>query len=307
MWWYIYLPVILYLQPSEKDILKAFLIYAYLCMFLWCIQIVSPIALTSRIESRLARGRTLAETDFGWSIGKIWLLLIPYYYLVQQWMKKFNYKDFLLSLGFLSFFFLNQNRSILFIAAIVFGIALVRFRSKNKVILLFILAGIAISAIAVTWSHWQALIDETLNQTGDDDYARWGAINYYLFEYSPHWFATIFGNGNISIHTNPALLKFKFKNFYNNNDIGWFGFWSMYGIIPILVIFSMYGKVLFSRKHPFYLKAMIAHTLLPTIWCFWYPDQILLLAVIFYLHACYTEKKHARVQIQPQAEQRKVL
>jgi len=72
-------------------------------------------------------------------------------------------------------------------------------------------------------------------------------------------------------------------------DNGMVGFWSQYGIIPLLVLYSVIFKLLFQSKFPFYVKAMAAHILfIPIAWNFGSAD-IIIFVILIYLFAYYRE------------------
>jgi len=74
------------------------------------------------------------------------------------------------------------------------------------------------------------------------------------------------------------------------SDLGIIGFWSMYGIIPLIAIYLLVFKVLLGKGIPFYLKAFAAHILVvPISWNF-ANTEIFIIILMIYLYAYNKEK-----------------
>jgi hypothetical protein len=100
----------------------------------------------------------------------------------------------------------------------------------------------------------------------------------------------ILGNGLLSANV-PAgrVIQNLMDQGYYQYDNGLVGFWSQYGIIPLMVLYTLILIVLFRKQFPFYLKAIAAHILfVPVAWNFGTAD-IMIFVFLIYLFAYYSE------------------
>jgi hypothetical protein len=292
--WYIFLPLILYIQPSEKEIMTALFYYTVTYMAVWIIQAITPNPLTTSLVNKIELGITtfeLEKSEFGYLLPGYSIMLILLYFKTQQFTENVKLKTFIPAAGMLAIFFILQNRGTLFFAVIVFGYSIFKLRTRYKPILFLFYGLIVILVYLATTPYWNALIQETTGQLNNQDYARWKSFYYYVFEYSPHWSCNIFGNGFLSTKVESGrLLQQKAVTGYYQSDIGIIGLWSMYGILPLIVIYTVISKILFRKLYPFYLKAMAAHILfVPIAWSFDLNGSLIFI-IIFYLFAFFTEK-----------------
>lgn len=280
---YLALPILFTIQPSEKDILQAFKKLFIFSIIIWIgrfilgynILLMKSVSYTD--EYLNTEGAKLTQINF---------YIIYFYYLLSKYIS-FNTRKNLMWV-FIVFFFIicTLNRSLIFPSFIIF---LFYFNTSKrtsitkKIILLFIFGAIMIVYLSPIIN---ALIEETQKQMNDNEYARNMSIHYFLNEASPDLYCKIFGNSMIGITSpeNYAFLQFKLDNFYNNNDLGWIGFWNYYGIIPILLYCIFFFKCIFNSGSPRYLKMTSLHMLIPTIWCMWDTTFIILGCIMIYLY-----------------------
>jgi hypothetical protein len=290
--WYIFLPLILYIQPSEEEIMKALFYYMVTYMAIWTIQVVASNPITTYLESKSEWGFELDKTDFGYILTGYTIMLYLLYYKIQVFTNNPRLKTFLPVVGILAIFFLLQNRASLFFAIIVFGLALFRFRTQYKYPLFLLFGLLVFAAYLITSNYWVTLIQETSEQLTNPDYERWKALYFFLFDYSPHWICNILGNGFLSAHVQSGLKiqELMFQGYYQA-DIGILGLWSMYGVIPLIVVYSIVLKILSHKEYPFFMKAIAAHILfVPIAWRFESYD-IMVLVFLCYLLAYYAVNK----------------
>lgn len=292
--WYIFLPMLLYIQPTGEQIMKAIQYYSVLYIIVWTVQAVTPFPIYSGLASAIELGRgnfELAETDFGQLIPGYSVILFLLYYKTQQMRENPTLRNSIYSFTLMIFFFLLQNRGALFFAIIVFGYALITMRARYRYLLVPIFLMIAVIGYVYSAEHWSALLTETTDQLNDPFANRWRSFYFFVFDYAPHWMCNILGNGLLSanIPAGEFIQKMMDQGYYQY-DNGMIGFWSQYGVIPLLVLYIVIFKILFNRAHPFYLKAMAAHILvMPIAWNFGTAD-ILIFVVLVYLYAYYREQ-----------------
>lgn len=291
--WYIYLPVLLYIQPTGKELMKAVFYYSLAYALVWVIQATIPFPIYSGLAStiELGRGRfELAETDFGQLLPGYQIILFLLYYRVQMMKENPNIRNMLFAFAIMIFFFLLQNRGALFFAVIVFAYGLLKIRSPYKSILIPLFALLVAIAYFYSAEYWNGQINETIEQLNDPYANRWRSFNLFLFDYAPHWVCNIIGNGLLSANV-PAgkFIQDLMDQGYYQYDNGMVGFWSQYGIIPLLVLYSVIFRILLRKASPFYLKAMAAHILfIPIAWNFGSADILIFVALI-YMYAYYLE------------------
>jgi hypothetical protein len=260
---------------------------------IWTVQAITPYPIYSGLASSIELGRgkfELAETDFGQLIPGYSVILFLLYYKTQQMKENPNLGNTIVALSLMIFFFLLQNRGALFIAVIIFGYALFTMRARYRILMLLVFGMFVGIAYFYSADHWNSLLQETIEQVNDPFTNRWMSFNFFVFEYTPHWICNILGNGLLSANV-PAgeLIQNLMDQGYYQYDNGMVGFWSQYGIIPLLVLYTVIFKVLFKRRYPFYLKAMAGHILvMPIAWNFGSAD-ILIFVMLIYLYAYYRE------------------
>jgi len=286
---FILLPAILYAQPSNDDIIIGLKWISLLTVTIWAITTFYPqiVWLTEeKIESPQENNR-----GFGIQIEGIHFVIMYLYYKIQEYIKEFSWKHFMVALLLLGFIFLYQNRSLIIGAIIIFAYSLIKIRSRHKILIISSISIIVIAAILSTLNIWASLINQTQVELTDLDYNRWKALIYFINDYSPNWFCYIFGNGFPS--ANSSFGQFMMNNWGNgiySSDLGMIGMWTDYGVIPLIAIYSVIFKVLKGKIFPLSLKFICFHILVvPTIFHFWSNPGIFLFVLIIYLYAYYTE------------------
>ncbi len=291
---FLLLPALLYIAPSEKEIFKALEWISIGTMFVWVLSIFAPQLISSISEDVIEMSENRDSSDIGFYVGGIHFVVLYFYFLVQKYIINFKLSTFLKAVGIFSFIFLYQNRSLLLGAVLVYIYSLIKFKSKFKLGLLFIQIILIVVGVIITKDIWIALIEESQSQLIDQDYNRWKALSYYFFEYSPNWFCYIFGNGMPSVG-NSILGNLYLSNMENGiytSDLGMIGMWTMYGVIPLITIYSILINSIIRKEFPLYLKFISFHILLvPTIFQFGRNPGIFFFVLIIYLFILSKELK----------------
>ena len=286
---FILLPALLYVQPTEKDIIKALKWISISTIIVWIIGAIFPFII-SIDEEIVIRKQVSGVNDFGFLVPGIKFVVLYFYFIIAEFIKLFKWKRFLDAMLLLMFIFLFQNRSLLLGAIIVVFYSLFKFRSKIKIVHLVIIIGIIFSGLLYSEDVWISLINETHSQFNNQDYNRWKALFYYFFEYSPNWFCYVFGNGFPSLKSSfgDSIITIKTIGIHYG-DLGMIGMWTLYGIIPIIAIYSVLVRILLNRKFPLYLKFISFHIVfIPIIFESWNTD-VFLFVLIIYLFALFAE------------------
>ena len=289
---FILLPALLYIQPKETDILKALKWISIATIVVWCINVFYP-SFVSVDEDITPLEKDLADFDIGSYVFGFQFVVLFLYYKIQVYIKEFSWSSFINVALLLIFVILYHNRSMLLGIIPIFIYSLFKFRSRDNIVLIFILSLILIGGIVYSWNVWESLFEETKIQINDPDYPRWRALVYYFNEYSPNWFCLIFGNGMPSIGNSNLgnLMETNMEQGIYASDLGMIGMWTTYGIIPLIAIYSVIFKVLTGRMFPLYLKFICFHILIvPTIFHFWINPGIFLFVLVIYLYSLYSEQ-----------------
>lgn len=290
---FILLPTIIHIQPSIQDIQKAIAILSYITFSVWIISIISPNMIASISEETITnRNNNDANTDIGYYVIGIHIVALHTYILIQKYIQHFSYKRFFKALFWIGFIILYQNRSMMIGVILVFIYSLTKLKSKYKPIIIGSIFIVTLIFIVYTWYIWVALFDETQDQLANKDYARWKALHYYLYDYSPNWWCYIFGNGMPS-GGNSAFGNLYLANMSNGiftSDLGMIGTWVHFGIIPLIGIYYALIQILCKNKYPLYLKFMSFHIIcVPTIFTYNNLQGVLLFTIIIYLFIHYSE------------------
>jgi hypothetical protein len=289
---FVMLPVLLYIRPSEKDIIKALQWITIGTILAWCITIVAPNLIGSIDEDAIARRQESDSSDIGFYVSGIRYVVLYLYFTIHAYIKKFSLKVFLQASALLVFLILYQNRSLLIGAILVYLYSFLRFKSKYKKGLIFLQAFLLIGGVIYTWEIWSNLFIESQNQLADADYNRWKALTYYFHNYSPNWFCYVFGNGFPSSHN--AFGQLMWDNFERGiyaSDLGMIGMWTTYGLLPLISIYAVILSVLIKKQYPLYLKFISFHILaVPTMFHFWNNPGVFLFVLLIYLYALHTEQ-----------------
>lgn len=280
---YIALPILFKIQPSEKDILKAFRYLFIFAIIVWIGRFI--LGYNILLMKSVSYTNEYLENE-GAKLIYINFFIIYLYYLLAKYINFNTPKNLVWALIVFFFIICTLNRSLIFPSFTIFLFYFITNKRTTNVKKIIFLLVFGIVIIMYLSPIINSLIDETQKQMNDNEYARNMSIHYFLNEASPDLYCKIFGNSMIGITSpeNYAFLQFKLDNFYNNNDLGWIGFWNYYGIVPILLYCIFFFKCIFKSGSPQYLKMTSLHMLIPTIWCMWDTAFIILGCIMIYLY-----------------------
>lgn len=283
---FILLPAIFFIQPSIQDIIKTLRIISYITLTIWIISIIMPniIGISKEV---IERRSSETSTDIGYYVKGFHFVVLYTYFLIQKYIQKFKLKSFLIASCWILLIILYQNRSLIIGIIVAFVYSLTKLKSNHKPIVITCIGILCIIFLVETQEIWYSLIEETESQLNDQEYNRWKALNYYLFDYSPNLWCYIFGNGMPSGGNSELgnLYWFNMERGIFTSDLGMIGMWVHYGIIPLIGIYYIIFKTLFNKSIPLWLKFMSFHILIiPTIFEFSSGTGILLFTFIIYLY-----------------------
>lgn len=291
---FIWVFTLLYVQPTEKDYLKALKWITICVIIVWIIAQINPLMLTYWDEAKAERIQEakegIAEKERIYVLG-IYFVLIYYYYLISEFLKKQTREKTVTLLILLAFFILYRNRSFLIGIIPITIYTLFKIKSKYKTGIIFSLTTIISVVILFTSDIWFNLFDQTQTELNDQDYNRWKAFWYYLFDYSPNTFCYILGNGYPSGGNSP-IGKVMFENYelgIFQSDLGMLGMWTFFGILPLIAIYTILFKILKQKHYPTYLKYLSFHILIvPTIFEFYAHTGVIFFSLLIYIYSYHT-------------------
>ena len=217
--------------------------------------------------------------------GFHWLAMALFFYL-DHLREGYTIRDLGIVLFLFAGIFLLQNRSMLFLCAIMSGYVLLTVRGGSRR-QTFIIRGlvilVAVALIGITVPQWIKLFDETATNLGSDDYNRILAFNYFLVQASPEPIYYFTGMGLISSNTSSIMKDLMEAGIYNS-DVGFIGLWNHYGVLPIVAVLIVVVRGL-KRSAPLYVKfnALFILGSSLTLACFNTLDKLLWLCLFIYM------------------------
>ena len=299
------LPLLAIIKPERKDIETAAKIFSII-LILFAVLDAAGVPIIDRsffIDEERPR-ELIDEDSFVMLLPGFHWVAIALFFALDKLKRKFSTKNLLESLFYFAIIFILQNRSMLFITAVLFAYTIFSIKGKSSIqtyifrILSFVLLALA---IGMTIPQWIKLFQETVSQLGDDDYNRILAYNYFLFQACPKPIYYFTGMGLISANTSSIMKDLMDMGIYNS-DVGFVGLWNHYGILPIIAIIIVSLKGL-KKGTPLYLKFNAVFILIGgvTIACFNTPDKILWLCTFIYMvyHSDISHSRSDNKSIQP--------
>lgn len=283
------IPAFLKIEFSDKDIIRActyFIVSSFIVSLIRTSGINSIFTYTVGFEESL-NSRKFEDAILIGGLCGVEILLIPLYYYCQKIYKNFSYPILLKIILLYIILFLAENRSTLFPASIVVAFTFLQSDIRPKTIKYIIILLITIAALFIFKENFISLIEETDVQVNSTWDPRVVAMAYF-FDFSRMSIGEIlFGTGNISF-TTSNYVKYLQESSIHYSDVGFVGFWSQYGIMPI-ILFSYYLiKAIFTYSIPPYVKITAVHILICSVTISYFDDPIhMMWFILFYYLYCY--------------------
>ncbi len=285
------IPTFLTIRPTIYDIMRSLYWYAWTFLIVSLLRTFLPFQFYTLSEREIDGVNAIMSKDssdflFYYSYSCISSLVIPlYYYCVRLW-KKYDKKDAFKVLLIYFILVIVQNRSTLFPATIVVGITLLKCRIKPVYIKPILIVISSIVIIYFSGNIIYNLVEQTDREMGSSYDPRILAMDYFLDFDRLSILEILFGTGNISFQTSDYVQNLQ-QDHIHYSDVGFVGFWSQYGILPI-IIFSYYLiKCLLVKKMPTYLKLVSIHILICTVTISYFDMPIhMIWFILFYYILC---------------------
>lgn len=291
---YLAIPTLFHINPSPRDIIKASsqytTIFIIICLCRTFIPIKFFIADEKQIQYMADSGDFLNRPI---EICVVMILLSLYYYsskLFYQLNTNYIIKTFYYFVILLSIL----NRSTLFPTLLILGYTIIFSKWKDKALKSLIITFISIISIILLVGIIAPLIDETTSQVQNTGDPRIIAFAYFFNFDQFDIKQLIFGTGNISFQTSSYVEDLQNASIHYS-DVGIVGFWSIYGIIPSIIILFYIIKGLFSNV-PLYVKYLSFTSLICslTVCYFNNPCRISWFVLYFYLLEYYLHQNNSK-------------
>lgn len=298
---FMFLPVMLFVQPKEEDIVKALKWISVGTAIVWILVHFKTdlVKLDKQSIEEFEMQKQDLSSKLEFYVNGIYFVVLYFYIKMNEYIKNFSWKVFVEASLLMAFIFLYQNRSMLIGAVPLFVYSMFKFKSVSKIYILVVLTILLIVGIIYTSDIWMNLITTTQNNLNETDYNRWKSLAYFFNDYSHSWFCYVFGNGFPS-GGNSQLGNQMWSNFTKGifaSDLGMIGMWVDYGLIPLIAIYSILASIIRHTYYPMYLKFIGLHIIfVPTIFHFWANPGISFFVIIIYLHAYYSELNRKLIQ-----------
>jgi len=290
---YCCLPVLLFIRFSYQDIIRATYKFSIIYAISFIVVAKYPYLVTSTYDQN-GEIKLVSDTDYGYSLSGIAILLFPLYSFVREYVLcKFKNKWLIIKILFLLLLlFFIQNRSVLFPAVVISII----FLLKKNYLRIIIISCVIIITFIPKLNPLNNLIEQTEQETSSKDYNRNIAYTYYLTENFSSFSQLLFGEGVESTHLsnqsqrNDVLSKMGVFN----SDVGFLGFMNIYGVIPIIVFIIILLKPLIHRNYyPLDIKLMSIHILICSLTVSYFvPFAYTIWFILYFVLMTITNKKY---------------
>ena len=275
-------PVFIAIRPSEREIRSA--LYAFSVIYLVVVLVVSFVDNNLIPIPEYSAFLAHDGTDYVLTVQGFRYVVLGLIMALDRLMFKFNTKNLFWMLFLFGIIFIVQNRTSILVAIVVSLFAVWDMKmSARKLMLMTVIIAAALFMVVMTASQWGLLYDETMTQLSDPDYNRIKSMNY-MFAHRDGFIRYILGDGFISGHVNSLLVRLGADGIYHS-DVGLFGMWNQYGLIPVITIIVCCIKGLAAPKS-FISKSVAIYILLgaATLSYFGLAETLTLLAYFLYMY-----------------------
>lgn len=290
---YCCLPVLLFIRFSYQDIISATYKFSIIYAILFIVVAKYPYLVTSTYNQD-GEIKLISDSDYGYSLGGIAILLFPLYSFVREYsLCKLTNKWLILKIVFLlSLLFFIQNRSVLFPALLISLFFLLRKTYLRIIIILCV----TIITFIPKLNPINNLIEQTEQETSSKDYNRNIAYTYYLSENFSSFSQFMFGKGIESTHLSNQSQRNENLSEMGifNSDVGFLGFMNIYGVIPIIIFIIILLKPLIHWSYyPLDVKLMSIHILVCSLTISYFePFAFAIWFILYFVLMTVTNKKY---------------
>jgi hypothetical protein len=275
-----------YLLPNPRDLEKMIMVIGLLFCLVYIVQTkIYPTLIT---DAMIFRDRGTLRIFMPGGV----FMVLAYYLSFKRIFEKFNWLPFsILILTGIVALLLAGRQLIISLLLISFVNILIDKRIKNKLALIFLFV-VVISAASFFMRDTindMISVSQKHSQEGEN-YIRFRAVKYFLFEFPNNKLSYIFGNGTPSERSVYGISLEKFTEFYGfyMSDIGIIGTYFKYGSIFVIAVLAIFIKILFSKLNSniIYIKNFIVSTIITmftTEFLFDVSDGIVAISILLYI------------------------
>ena len=272
-------PILIALRPNEKEMRTS--LYAFSVVFLVLSLFVTFIA-PGLVP--LADNREFVESgNYVHVLPGVRHVFLAFIFSLHRAIRQGTIRNYAWVIFLFLLLFLIQNRTSLIAAFFVVIFVLVSMKmSSRKLIMIAVLLVSGVLMILYTADQWAILYDETMSQLNNPEYNRIKALVYMSGRRDSLQY--LLGDGFISANVNPIIHLLQEEGI-DHSDVGLFGMWHQFGVLPVLIILVITVKGLLPQKS-FLVKASAIYTLTGTLTLsyFAFGETLLWLSCYMYLY-----------------------
>lgn len=275
-------PVFIAIRPSEREIRSA--LYAFSVIYLVIVLVVSFVNNNLIPVPEYSAFLEHDGSDYVLTVQGFRYVVLGLIMALDRLMYKFNSRNLFWMLFLFGVIFVIQNRTSIMVAIVVSLFAVWDMKmGARKLMLISVIIAAALFMVVMTASQWGLLYDETMTQLSDPDYNRIKSMSY-MFAHRDGFIRYILGDGFISGYVDSLLVRLGADGIYHS-DVGLFGMWNQYGLIPVITIIVCCIKGLAAEKS-FISKSVALYILLgaATLSYFGLSETLTLLAFFLYMY-----------------------
>lgn len=267
--YFLVIPCLIKIRPTIGDIVRGIMVFSGISLFFSILATLGFDFLFQYSEETLRRmkERLLLDKETSIFINNLPgypLFTIPLYYYCQKIIEKFNIDYALKILYLFILLFLAQNRSCLFPALLFTGLSFLRANVRPRMTKWAMLFLIGIVGLIFMGDTFISLFEETDKQVTSTYDPRVVAMGYFLDFSRMSVGEILFGTGKISFVTSNYVETLQ-ESHIHYSDVGFVGFWSQFGIAPVILFCYFLLRAFFSKKSPIFLKYLSAHILICSV------------------------------------------
>lgn len=250
--------LLLRIRPSNDDFIYVFKNTAYLSLICFVISILAPNFFLDEavLKEEITTRRIEESTDIGFITPGVQLAALYLFYCIQRFFNRPTKMEFFEACLFMGYIILYQNRSTIIGTFPIFCVGILFMRSKYKSFFIGVLIILLLVSFPLFFKLYNSLINETQSELADENYNRYQAISFYLFELKNDYIKIIFGNGlwiNKGSYT-EKMISAQSKRGTFVSDLGILGSYYYYGIGVIIILLIFLYNAIIKIQVPLYLK-----------------------------------------------------
>jgi hypothetical protein len=224
---------------------------------------------------------------------------IPFFYFFSRIIKKFNIKYLSYMLICFAGIFVSLTRQY-YAAAIIplfFTPLFVKSTFHRRVIGVVFIGVLSLFGIYYLTPYLSSMVEMTQEHLNNEDYVRWLAYSFYLFEFWKGPMTVMFGNGmHLEGTAYGKIVREIYDNFkFIHSDIGIIGAMNRYGLVYLLINIFLYVKLIGLFKYiDLQYKLLVVASLITIMMVYWTRDPIFFSIILYLIEKSFKRNKYDR-------------